>query len=90
MISSFHFGYDEENGEKVMLYNFGGILCETSRCTMHNVFGFLYSDDPQVCAPGNFNYHESWYELNGCNNFQMSGTSCAFLRDDALYCCTDF
>lgn len=69
MISSFHFGDSDGNCEKVMLCNFNGVLCETCRTTMHEMFGFHVSEDASICAPGNFNYHEACYELTGCNNF---------------------
>lgn len=84
MISSFRFGESSETGEKVMLCNFGRILCETSRQTMHDVFGFHNSEHDVGFPLDNFNYNEARYELTGCNNFQSSRTSCAFLHDDAL------
>lgn len=84
MISRFRFGESSETWEKVMLCNFGGILCETARKTMRDVFGVHNSKHDACFALENFNYNDAWYELTGCNKFQRGGTSCTFLRDDAL------
>lgn len=79
MCSSSREGH-REDGEQVMHCTFRGELCEISKDTMHEAFGFHSSRDIPDRAPATVNYNSAWIELTGCNNFTMSGTSCALLE----------
>lgn len=61
-----------------------GEVCEVSKDSMKEAFGFRAYRNIYDCVPSDFNVNSAWYDLPGANNYKTSGVSSVFLRDDAL------
>lgn len=87
MLCTARLGKNTDEGcedETAFLCNVGGIFCEVSCYTMHEIFGFHYSDDAAQFVPHDFNYFAAWKDLTGCDNWGQKGAPASFIRDNSL------